>query len=88
MKTEKIIVDNLKCGGCANSIKKAINKIIGVLKVNVVEDCNAVFIEHVGQISRNVFIEALANLGYPEEETSTTFQKAKSYVSCAVGKMG
>ena len=88
MKTEKIIVDNLKCGGCANSIKKVLNQIIGVLSVDVIEATNTIFIDHEGQIPRGVFLEKLEKLGYPEEGTSNTFQKAKSYVSCAIGRLG
>lgn len=87
MKTEKIVIDNLKCGGCTNSIKKILNQIIGVLGVEVIKETNTVFIDHGGQIPRNVFLEKLEKLGYPEEGTSTAFQKAKSYVSCAIGRL-
>jgi len=88
MKTEKIIVDNLKCGGCANSIKKALNQIVGVISVDVIEETNTILINHEGQIARTVFLTKLTQLGYPISGTSTTFQKAKSYVSCAIGRWG
>ncbi len=87
MKTEKIVIDNLKCTGCANSIKKALNQIIGVLSVDVIEETNTIFIDHEGQIPRSMFLKKLEKLGYPEEGTSTTFQKAKSYMSCAIGRL-
>jgi len=88
MKTEKIIIDNLKCGGCANSIKKALNQIVGVLSVDVNENTKTVFINHEGQIPRGVFVEKLTKLGYPAAGTTTSMQKAKSYVSCAIGRLG
>jgi len=88
MKTEKIVIDNLKCGGCANSIKKALNQIVGVLSVDVNENTNTVFIDHEGQIPKGVFLEKLAKLGYPAAGTTTRFQTAKSYVSCAIGRLG
>ena len=34
-----------------------------------------------------IVLEKLNSLGYPPEGTSTGFQKAKSYVSCAIGKV-
>lgn len=87
MKTEKIIIDNLKCGGCANSIKKALNQIVGVLSVEVDEETNTIFIDHEGQIAKEVFIIKLAKLGYPEAGTTTKLQTAKSYLSCVIGRM-
>lgn len=87
MKTEKIVVDNLKCSGCSNSIKKALNQIIGVLNVEVIEEADTIFIDHEGQIPRGVFLEKLEKLGYPEAGTTTKFQTAKSYVSCAIGRL-
>lgn len=88
MKTDKIVVDNLKCGGCANSIKKALNQIVGVMSVEINEQTNTVIIDHEGQIPKGVFLEKLAKLGYPAAGTSTKIQKAKSYLSCAIGRLG
>ncbi|MEO6303476.1 MAG: heavy metal-associated domain-containing protein [Bacteroidia bacterium] len=35
MKTEKILIANLKCGGCENTIKSKLSKIEGVESVTV-----------------------------------------------------
>ncbi len=85
--TTEIIIDNLKCHGCANTITNSISKIPGVENVNVDVDRSSVEIEHGSQNNREEFLNKLSHLGYPEQGTSTTFQKAKSYVSCAVGRM-
>ena len=64
MKTEKIVIDNLKCTGCANSIKKALNQIIGVLSVDVIEETNTILIENEGEIQRRMFIKNLKKLQF------------------------
>ncbi len=87
MITENIIVDNLKCGGCTNSIKQALKKIKGTTHVDVEVESSTVVIKHDGTKDKYDFLSLLGKMGYPEKGTSTAFQKAKSYVSCAVGKM-
>ena len=84
---ENIIIDNLKCGGCANTITKGISKIEGVSNLNVdVENSNVSF-EAENNDVKEVVLKKLDALGYPKQGTSTGFQKAKSYVSCAIGKV-
>ncbi|MFK7984006.1 MAG: heavy-metal-associated domain-containing protein [Saprospiraceae bacterium] len=88
MQIEQIIVENVKCSGCANSIQSAINKMVGVSKSEVkFEEATTVVIEHEGKIDRATFIEKLTSLGYPETGNSTLMIKAKSFVSCAVGRL-
>ena len=82
-----ISVDNLKCGGCANTIKNSIKKVAGVNGVAVDVDTSAVSILHEVGVSKQKLLKRLASLGYPELGTSSDLQKVKSYVSCAVGKM-
>ena len=84
---EEFIVDNLKCDGCANTIKTKLSKMKGVEKVIVDTETSSVVVEHSGEAERDTFLQKLSDLGYPEEGTSNLFQKGKSYVSCAVGKM-
>lgn len=83
-----IYVQNLKCGGCANTIIKNISQIesISNVEVNVAE--NAVFFD----VSSDEIIEEvktiLKKIGYPEiGDINSLGSKAKSFVSCAVGKM-
>lgn len=84
---ETIVVDNLKCHGCANTIKKSLSGMEGVEDVQVDVETSEINIAFEGQVSRVDFLEKLAGLGYPEQGTGNTMQKVKSYVSCAVGRM-
>ena len=80
-----IQVENLKCGGCVSSIKKALSKVEGVQEVNI--DLDSGMIEVSGHVDHNQLVEKLAGLGYPEVGSNTLMAKTKSYVSCAIGKM-
>ncbi len=82
-----IIVDNLKCHGCANTITNSLRKLKGVEKVEVDTDTSTISIEHSGETLKSALTHKLSSLGYPEQGTTTAFQKAKSYVSCAVGRL-
>ncbi len=83
-------VDNIKCGGCANSIRKTLMALEGVedVAVDIEEGCVQVSgDEH----SRRQVVEKLAAMGYPEtgsvEGLKAMGAKAKSFVSCAVGRL-
>ncbi|WP_439132727.1 heavy-metal-associated domain-containing protein [Polaribacter sp.] len=86
MKTE-IQIENLKCGGCAATIKKGILGIEGVNEIEIDIDKSIVSI-----VSENENLEEiklkLSKLGYPEVgDKNTVVHKAKSFVSCAVGRL-
>lgn len=88
MKTETIKVDNLKCHGCAKTIRRELTWIGEVISVDVDVDHSTVKIDYAGKNRmREVFIEKLKKLGYPEEGTGNLNQKVKSYVSCAIGRI-
>lgn len=82
-----IIVDNLHCCGCANNIENTLQKIAGVETVSVDPDQREVVVEHATTTGRDDFLPVLSKMGYPESGTSTVLQKAKSYVSCAIGRL-
>lgn len=87
MKTT-IKIQNLKCGGCANTITSKLAHIENVSDILVnVDESNVTFNYDVAQTVLKVK-EALRKAGYPEvgDENGLTTQ-AKSYVSCAIGKM-
>lgn len=84
---EKIIVDNLKCDGCAGMIKKSLLQLGGVQSVEVDLETAEVSVNFTGALTREDFMRKLEKLGYPEAGTSSTYQKVKSYVSCAVGRL-
>lgn len=83
----EIYIENLKCGGCANTITKEINAIEGVNTVNVEVEKSLVILD-VLESSVQKVKDKLASLGYPEVgDKNTLLHKAKSFVSCATGKM-
>lgn len=79
---------NLKCGGCANSIKKGLLTIEGVKDVTVDLESSKVTIDSVNEtVIENVKLK-LSTMGYPEVgDANTLLHKAKSFVSCATGRM-
>ena len=88
MKTEVLEIQNLKCHGCANTITTQLSKINGVDNVLVSMDTNTVSFSLANQNSLDLVKSKLAQLGYPVEgETNNLAQKAKSFVSCAVGRL-
>lgn len=90
MKTQ-ITIDNLKCGGCANTIKKTVKEFAGVHEVVVDLDQETIYIESEESLDVTGLKEKLKNIGYPEKGSLHGIDKlatsAKSYVSCAIGKM-
>lgn len=83
-----VIVQNLKCGGCANTITSKLANIKGVQNVEVLIEESKVNFEYVSSDIVETVKEILAKLGYPEEGTANSVaKKAKSYVSCAIGKI-
>ena len=83
-----IQIENLKCGGCANTIKKGILSIDGITTIDIdIEKSEVIFDSEDTTIVESAR-EKLSKMGYPEVGTSnSTLQKAKSFVSCAVGRM-
>jgi copper chaperone CopZ len=79
---------NLKCGGCANSIKKGILTIEGVNEVSVDLETSKVTVDTVDEELVLKVKEKLSSMGYPEVgDANTVLHKAKSFVSCATGRM-
>lgn len=86
-------VANVRCGGCANTITKALKE-AGFEEVNVDLTCEprkvTIEIEDEAQSAQAQAI--LRSLGYPLSTddrgfTEDTILKAKSFVSCAIGKI-
>jgi len=88
MKQEKVVIENLKCHGCANTIKKGISKLDGIKEVEINMDESSVKFQMDEKIqNRESVLKKLAGLGYPEKGNNTFVSKATSYVSCAVGRL-
>ena len=87
MTTEKIIIANLKCSGCATTIKNDLLAIKGVTKAVVDIEKDSVDVTYDG-VDREVIIDKLHSLGYPEAtEKNGLLLQLKSYASCMVGRV-
>lgn len=86
----EISVENIKCGGCAGTIVKKINEIEGVNSTEVDIENGIVKIDGADGL-REGLAATLLKYGYPETGTAEGMAaakaKAKSFVSCAVGRM-
>ncbi|MES2395737.1 MAG: heavy-metal-associated domain-containing protein [Bacteroidota bacterium] len=87
MKTEEITVANLKCNGCASTIKKELLKVEGIKTVEVAIEKDTITLSH-ENVSRAIIINKLHSLGYPEAtEKNGLLLQLKSYTSCMIGKI-
>ena len=87
MQFYRIEVENIKCGGCMNTIQKSLMQINGVSHITINKETETIFVEGNDDIKRIDLINKLAALGYPEKGNNTVLHKAKSFVSCAVGRI-
>ena len=84
-------VINVKCGGCANTLKTSLHEKFGDVEVNLEVEPRQITLD-IEESDIPDLRQKLIKLGYPMsdedlsklKEFSTT---AKSFVSCAVGKM-
>lgn len=88
--TWTMTVENIKCGGCAKSITKALMVISGVSHASVDIENGDIRIDG-DEGLRGAVTQRLLELGYPESGSISGFgsvtAKAKSFVSCAIGRM-
>ncbi len=86
----EITVENIKCGGCANSISSKLASLEGVQSVDVDVENGVVRTEAIESM-RDALTASLLKMGYPESGTAEGIAaakaKAKSFVSCAVGRV-
>jgi len=86
-------VANIRCEGCANTIKKALSEHFGnSVEVDLEVMPRKVTVELNNLLDEEVFITTLRKLGYPliDDEISnveSAVMKGKSFVSCAIGKL-
>lgn len=79
-------VQNIRCGGCANTITKALSELFEDVAVDVASKTVTVETEDESKIEKGALV--LKKLGYPlTGENSGALDKAKSFVSCAIGKL-
>jgi len=81
-------IQNLKCGGCANTIVTQLAKLDGISEVSVNNDTDEVSFIAASETDIAKVKNKLSHLGYPiEGDTNSLPKKAKSFVSCAVGRI-
>lgn len=83
----QIQVENIKCGGCARSVRKNVLKNEGVSDVQVDPTEGIITITGSESIDMEALKSGLASIGYPETGKGNKLQKARSYVSCMIGRM-
>ena len=89
MKQYKVL--NVKCGGCANTLKTKLEPDFGKVDVDLDSMPRTVTI-YKDDIDEQKLRTTLKSLGYPMVDEDLSFiedvgSKAKSFVSCAIGKV-
>lgn len=88
---ETFEVSNVKCSGCAGTLKKALLSEFGTIEVDLEVMPRKITLD-INDSDIDKLKEALRKLGYPlTSDKLTTFETvsttAKSFVSCAIGKV-
>jgi copper chaperone CopZ len=81
-------VENIKCGGCMNTIRKGLEGLQGVQSAepeNVKGTVTVEFDENT--VSAEQIVQKLGNMGYPLVGENNLGAKAVSYVSCMIGRI-
>jgi copper chaperone len=86
--TTTLYIQNLKCSGCANTITTKLINLDNVSGVVVDEENDSVTFDYEDDFALHEVKETLKDNGYPEVGEKNPFgTKAKSFVSCAIGRM-
>ncbi|MGE0078032.1 MAG: heavy-metal-associated domain-containing protein [Bacteroidales bacterium] len=68
MKTEKLIVNNMKCMGCVNAVKTGLSSIQGVSNVEVDLATATVNVTYEDDSVKSTILKKLDILGYPAKQ--------------------
>jgi copper chaperone CopZ len=84
-------VENIKCGGCANTLMTKLKDRFGEIDVDLEKFPREITLDIDKESIKELGI-ALKKLGYPFSSdklgfVDSTSAKAKSFVSCAIGKL-
>ncbi len=81
-------IQNLKCGGCKATIVSELSKLNNIKNVSVNIEDATISLEYETESELNTVKSKLSKLGYPTiDENNSLLNKAKSYASCAVGRL-
>lgn len=88
MKTITLNIENLKCGGCENTVNKALEKINNIENIATKVESGEVTFSYKNEEDLQTVINRLNELGYPADpENNNIIKKAQSYVSCMIGRL-
>lgn len=86
----QVHVENIKCGGCEKSIVKGLTEIEGLSNIVIDRDQQLVSVT-ADASQRDAVVAKLRKMGYPEQGSVAGLEaglaNAKSFVSCAIGRM-
>ncbi len=90
----RIKVENIRCGGCANSIRKKLSEDSRIDSIEVDIEQQTVIISTENDdlnAVKEAAVQKLLHLGYPKKGSVEGLQalkgKAKSMVSCTIGRV-
>ncbi|AFL68463.1 heavy-metal-associated domain-containing protein [Sulfurospirillum barnesii] len=83
---------NIKCGGCAGTVKSKLKERFPDIEVSLESDPRVVSATIHSDEEERYLLETLKSLGYPSIHEDLgglegALLKGKSFVSCAIGKM-
>lgn len=86
----QVQVENIKCGGCEKSIMRGLSAVEGIADVRI--DRAQQTVSATGDAAlRPAMVEKLRAMGYPEKGSLSGLDAgiagARSFVSCAIGRM-
>jgi len=84
-------IQNVKCNGCAHTLKEKLRPFFGDVEVDLERDPREITLD-IEENQRNQLSKVLKEIGYPLVGEKLGFVKngsvkAKSFVSCAIGKI-
>jgi len=83
-----IVIQNLKCGGCAQTIISKLAELESISDVTVDVEKSSVSFTFIKDNALVAAVKKLRALGYPSiDDKNSMAAKAISFVSCATGKM-
>jgi copper chaperone len=89
--TTTLELENIKCGGCANTLMKALHTYKEISDASVEPGTGLVRFSHPEEFRLTGLKRKLRNLGYPVKGSVKGLEKAAatavSYASCAIGKL-
>lgn len=81
-------IQNLKCGGCAHTIITGLNNLDNINDVEINVEKSLVSFRCLTEVDEQSVYKKLKEIGYPIVGEDNSFGlKAKSYISCAIGKI-